>query len=455
MVRELQHKFIRTTMLVVTILLVVFLAVINVANYIFSDRDTRSSLDRVFSRYAVQFSGVPEGAAGPAGLTLPEDAAGQEGLTLPENAAVPAGGIEPDGGAVREDGKPEAQQRPERPGMTEGDPGIYFAALVNENGAVMFSDLSHAGDLAWDEMIALLQEADDSFGVEVTGESETEAAEFEAEAGAGGLPEETRQLKTIRSLTGRTGGYAYWARQLEDHSVAYAFLNISREIRSRLRILLVTIAAGIGTWFLVLLVVIRLSQRAIAPIAENIERQRRFITDAGHELKTPLAVIISNVDVQELHGGKTKWLDNIRAQALRLSDLTKQMLTLAKMDESGSGSFTATSFDASQLTEDVVRVFRESASLRGIRVTARIGPDVQITFSKEQYQQMLELLLDNAVKYANENGEINASLSADRKTVSLNFSNTCEELPDIDPDRLFDRFYRADTSRSRQTGGSG
>ena len=198
-----------------------------------------------------------------------------------------------------------------------------------------------------------------------------------------------------------------------------------------------------------------LSRRAIAPIAENIKRQRQFITDAGHELKTPLAVILSNVDVQELHGGKSKWLDNIRSQALRLSDLTKQMLVLSKMDESGSSSFASTTFDASAVMQDTVRIFRESASLRGMQINTEIDPGIQITFSREQYQQMLELLMDNAVKYGKEDGEISVSMHANRKTVRMTFSNKCEELPDIEPNRLFDRFYRADTSRSRQTGGSG
>ena len=203
------------------------------------------------------------------------------------------------------------------------------------------------------------------------------------------------------------------------------------------------------------MVVIFLAKKAIAPIAANIEKQRQFITNAGHEIKTPLAVIVSNVDVQELHGGKTKWLDNIRTQALRLSDLTKQMLTLAKMEESGTAAFTSVTFDASQALEETVRVFRESALLRGIQIQTKIDPDVSICYPREQYQQMVELLMDNAVKYGKENGILSVTLHEERKTVSLFFRNDCEALPEIDPDQLFDRFYRSDSSRSRQTGGSG
>ena len=388
MITELRHRFIKTTMLVVTILLVAFLAVLNCVNFALSGRDSRITLNRVMEREMDQIR--------------------SEGRS--------AGALAPQ--------VPEGEGAPRTPYEEGGSLGIYFTARVNENGAIIHSDLSHAGDLTWDDMVELLQKADDSFGIEVSGETEQEEPPAKPEEGTR-VPEEgikdpdgSLLWDAKRSEAGRTGSYMYQAAQYEDGSVTYAFLDISRETSAMVRILVVTIAVGVGTWFLVLLLVVYLSRRAIAPIAENIKRQRQFITDAGHELKTPLAVILSNVDVQELHGGKSK-------------------------------------FDASAVMEDTVRIFRESASLRGMQINTEIDPSIQITFSREQYQQMLELLMDNAVKYGKEDGEISVSMQANRKTVRMTFSNKCEELPDIEPNRLFDRFYRADTSRSRQTGGSG
>ncbi len=427
MVKELQQKFIKTTMLVVTILLVAFLAVLNCVNFALSGRDSRIMLNRIMEREMNQI----RSEGGSAGALAPQ--------------------------------VPEDEEAPRTPDAEGGSLGIYFIARINENGAITHSDLSHAGDLTWEGMVELLQKADDRFEIEVSGETEQEGPPAKPEEGIRVPEKGTKEPEpngnmlrdAKRSETGRIGSYMYQAAQYKDGSVTYAFLDISQETSAMVRILVVTIAVGVGTWFLVLLLVVYLSRRAIAPIAENIKRQRQFITDAGHELKTPLAVILSNVDVQELHGGKSKWLDNIRSQTLRLSDLTKQMLVLSKMDESGSSSFVSTTFDASAVMQDTVRIFRESASLRGMQINTEIDPEIQITFSKEQYQQMLELLLDNAVKYGKEDGEISVSMHADRKTVRMTFSNYCEELPDIDPDRLFDRFYRADTSRSRHTGGSG
>ena len=411
-------------MLVVTILLVLFLAVLNIVNIGLSRKDSQSVLNRIMDRSTGQNPAMAgSGAPGMPG--------------------------------------PEGDERARKD--AEGDIyGSYFTAHVNENGAVTSIDSSHADDLTWDNIVALLQDADAAFGVEVTGETEADLSErpdVEQREPDSKVREpaadDGRRITDKKTVTGKTGSYIYKAEQLDDGSVMYAFLDVSLETSFILRLLLITGALGIGTWLLVFLLVIYLSRRAIAPIALNIEKQRQFITDAGHELKTPLAVIISNVDVQELHSGKTKWLDNIRSQALRLSDLTKQMLTLSKMDESGKNSFISTTFDASQMLEDTVRIFRESASLRGIEIRTQIDPGIQITFSREQFQQMLELLMDNAVKYGKENGEILVSLQTQRRLVRMKFSNSCEELPDIDPDRLFDRFYRADTSRSRQTGGSG
>lgn len=439
MVKGLQKKFIRTTMLVVTILLIVFLAVMNTVNYVLSRRDSVSRLERIAERSAPAVPG--DGGAG-----------------IGQNSV-----------------RPDERIR-SMPAADSGNLGMYFTAQVSQDGAVTYSDLTHAGDLSWDEMISLLREADDAFSIEVSGETETEDIApgrpgddpETVPKGQGDPPEkpdgpqpdaqeppDAGQKMPAKTVTGRAGNYLYTASQQKNGSVTWAFLDVSQERNALVRILLVTVVVGVAAWLLIFLLVIYLSRRAIAPIAENIERQRRFITDAGHELKTPLAVIVSNVDVQELHGGRTKWLDNIRSQAFRLSELTKQMLTLAKMDESGAESFVSTTFDASQVMEDTVRLFGESADLRHIRVRTDIEPSVQITFSKEQFRQMLELLLDNAVKYGRENGELSVSLHTDRKRIRMSFSNDCEHLPETEPDRLFDRFYRADTSRSRQTGGSG
>ena len=460
MVQELKKKYIRTTMLVVTILLAVFLASVNIINYMMTRNSYRSRLDQIVAQ---NLRSMPGAAAG--GPSDPGSETSVRGRNL----------------------------------------GRFFVACINSDGAVTFSDLTHDADVDFDEMVALINEADVSFAPEATGQTETEPEvpsegsipppdkegkpgndpmpDHDTESGNPASPgndmdpgdvsmpdhggEPGRSPAEMRTAPdsdgeaapqeerGQTGGYLYYAARQMDGSTAYAFLDISQEKESMLRIILITAALGLALWLLILVLVVFLSKKAIVPIAENIEKQRLFITNAGHEFKTPLAVIVSNVDVQELHGGKTKWLENIRAQALRLSDLTRQMLTLAKMEESGTSAFTSTTFNASEMLEDTIRIFKESASLRGIRIRTDIEAGVMIHFPKDQYQQMLELLLDNAVKYAKENGLLSIALGTERRVLRLVFRNDCEMLPDVDPEQLFDRFYRPDSSRNRNLGGSG
>ncbi len=521
MVKELKKRFIKTTMLVVTIMLVVFLVSIFVINYSLTKQDNTNTLNKIINRNLRAIPGVQVSNQGFGANSPGNNAPGENNLNagssgekarekvpdqpmtepeIPSNEMGPAAEPEMNGDSLGPAANPEIPQVPQEPmseaGLKSEEPatvgedlGRYAIARLNPDGVIVFKNYNHDPSLDFAGLVDLINAANVEFAPKATGESETEeifnsapelGEEGEgvyAEEGSVAPPDEgstpppdegnappvdngengpsNEGLTKVKEVRGTVNGYVYYAVQQSDGSVLYAFLNISEQINSVARLVLITLALGAVLWLLIFLVVNLLSAKAIAPIAENIEKQRQFITDAGHELKTPLAVIVSNVDVQELHSGKTKWLDNIRAQALRLSELTKQMLTLSKMEEVGTTAFMATTFDASKELEDVVQVFRESASLRGIEIRTNIEPRAEIHFSREQYKQMAELLLDNAMKYGKENGFLSVSLHCERKTITLSFKNNCDQLPDIDPDRLFERFYRSDSSRSRQTGGSG
>ena len=205
-----------------------------------------------------------------------------------------------------------------------------------------------------------------------------------------------------------------------------------------------------------LLPVTLLSRKAIKPIAQNIDRQKKFITNAGHELKTPLATILANTEALELHNGESKWSRNIRSEIGRPSSLVNQLLLLARMDE-GAAQNVAADFSLSSLTQDILQPFLSSMELKQITLTTDIHPDIVLHADREQIAQLLSILLDNAVKYVNPQGEIVVRLtsgSRDRK-VTLLIQNTCRQLPDAPPDKLFDRFYRADRARTRKDTHSG
>jgi two-component system sensor histidine kinase CiaH len=232
------------------------------------------------------------------------------------------------------------------------------------------------------------------------------------------------------------------------------FLDTTSQRYSYAQVFLLSFGLGIAAWLCMLLLVILLSKKAIAPIARNIEKQKEFVTNAGHEIKTPLAIILANTEAMELCTGENKWSRNIRSQTLRLSGLMQNLLTLSKMEEN-SGELPTQDFSFSEMLEESIRSFAESAALRQITLQAHVQPEISLHANAESIRQLLSILLDNAVKYANDSGEIQVSLEKSGKHIRLQVQNTCQTMPDGDLKKLFDRFYRGDSARTQKSGGYG
>jgi len=203
-----------------------------------------------------------------------------------------------------------------------------------------------------------------------------------------------------------------------------------------------------------LILVIFLSKKAIKPIAENIERQKQFVTDAGHEIKTPLAIILANTDALELHNGENKWSKNIRAQTIRLSGLMQNLLTLAKIDESNIDA-TKESFSLNEIIDRTSDMFQEMLIPKNLILQKYYSADVIICANKELITRLVSILLDNAVKYSPCDSIIQIELYKNDKTINLVVANKCDSLPDCPPEKLFDRFYRGDSARTQKGGGYG
>lgn len=244
------------------------------------------------------------------------------------------------------------------------------------------------------------------------------------------------------------------AKETEDEETTVLFLDVSGQIRSIGMVAALSVGAAILCWLGMLLLVIFLSRRAILPIAHNIRKQRQFVTDAGHEIKTPLAIIQANIDAMELINGENKWSRNIRSQTVRLNGLMQNLLTLAKMDEEAL-QLPKEDVTFSGLLADSVRSFEEAALCKQIRMETEIAPGIMLRGNRESLQRLLSILLDNAVKYTNDGGIIAVSLQAADKAAVLQVKNTCDKLPQGDAQKLFDRFYRGDSARTQKNGGYG
>ncbi|REE70516.1 phospho-acceptor domain-containing protein [Paenibacillus taihuensis] len=199
--------------------------------------------------------------------------------------------------------------------------------------------------------------------------------------------------------------------------------------------------------------------RSIAPVKVAFEKQKRFITDASHELKTPLAVINTNADVLLANGEETindqiKWLQHIKSETERMKTLTNDLLYLTQMDDARE-QMIQVPFDLSEAVDSIILTMEAVIFEKELAFDYDIEPGLTITGNSEQMKQVVMILLDNAIKYANSHGSIHIALKKQQGHIQLSVSNTGPGIPADQLDKIFDRFYRGDASRTRKNGGYG
>ncbi|WP_081843164.1 sensor histidine kinase [Butyrivibrio sp. WCE2006] len=250
--------------------------------------------------------------------------------------------------------------------------------------------------------------------------------------------------------------YRYLISQNDDGSYLMIFFDCSDGFYSATRLLLMTLLIGFVALIAMFILVYLFSGKAVQPVVESLEKQKRFITDAGHELKTPLAVISANMDVIELEAGASEWTKSTKNQIKRMNELVKNLLALSRMEEENI-HLVFSDIDISKIVNESTAYFNAVSDFKNIRYTTNIEDDVHINGDKNAFNQLCTLLIDNAMKYTHDGGDVSVTLSSDRKSRNaiLEVVNSCEKMPEGNLDRLFDRFYREDNSRSRETGGYG
>ena len=244
---------------------------------------------------------------------------------------------------------------------------------------------------------------------------------------------------------GFTGNYRYSYRNGK-----IVFLEASRELE-QFRTFLVTSIIISGIAFVVAFAMIFiLSGKILAPVAESYEKQKRFITDAGHELKTPLAVIKADLDVLETDGITNEWTEDIVKQADRLSSLTNDLIHLSRMEE--IGKVTRIEFPISDVAEQTAGSFAAAAVSSNKELVTEISPNISYEGDEKAIRELFNILLDNAVKYSPENERIIFSLDRDGRDIVIKTRNKAGGLTEDQVSHLFDRFYRADGSRDSSGG---
>lgn len=395
MIKKLRSRFIRIAMLSVAAVMLLLTIILNTANYISTDSDLKQTLTLIYENAGT----IPHSSAF---APVPPDSA--DAPAPPEDAQAPQS--PPDDKIARREGPFTA----ETPFSTR-----FFVLRYTDDGTLTQADLKSIASVTEDDTQAYLAAA--------------------LAHGAG---------------YGYCGSYRFLVAQEDGENIAI-FLDSYHELRS-LRIVLVwSLAADAACILLVFLLVLLLSRRAIDPVVRSAEQQKQFITDASHELKTPITVIATSLKVLEMETGKQKWIDKAMAQTEKLTDLVNSLVTLSRMDEEDS-PLKMEDFPVSDAVNETAESFRELAESKGHALTLSIAPG--LTYHGDEYavRQLVSILLDNAVKYAAEGSSISLSLEKARRGVVLRTSNGCETQDGLDTSKLFDRFYRADTARSSGNG---
>ena len=252
---------------------------------------------------------------------------------------------------------------------------------------------------------------------------------------------------------GFLGVYRYSVSQT-DKGAMVLFLDCSRSLDIFYRFLEASFAVSAVGIFGVFIIVLLLSKKAIKPISDSYEKQKHFITDAGHELKTPLTVINASTDVLEMTQGESEWTQSIRNQVTRLTELTNSLVSLARMDEHDS-KLMMTDFSISDAVSESLEPFALLASRMGKSLVMNIQSNISFDGNEEAIRKLVGILADNALKYSSEKGEISVTLKLASKGPVLQVKNSVEEIAKGPHDELFERFYRGDESRSSEISGYG
>ncbi|WP_314559005.1 HAMP domain-containing sensor histidine kinase [uncultured Parvimonas sp.] len=267
--------------------------------------------------------------------------------------------------------------------------------------------------------------------------------------------EAVEYAKTVLSKGQSRGFYKGFKYLIEDTDKGklIAFVDVVKDYGVIYSNLGNSIIIGIVVLFLVALFSFLLSKKAVRPMVQAYKKQNAFITDASHELKTPLAIIKTSADVLEMENGECKWTGNIHKQVNRLNELIGNLISLTKLDE--SDELEKFEFSFSDILSESVTDVKDYALSLNKNIVANIEKGISFKGNEELIRKVINILLDNSIKYAKENSDINVNLSRQNRRIVFTIENEADNLEIKNYNVLFERFYRSDSSRNSKTGGYG
>ncbi|MGN0331268.1 MAG: sensor histidine kinase [Kineothrix sp.] len=280
---------------------------------------------------------------------------------------------------------------------------------------------------------------------------------------------DTKRIKSIDAQTAieyaslavaadKTHGFIHQYRfqSYSEHGlVRIVFLDCQKRLDVFQNFLMISSGMALGGYIAFFFAILFFSGKITRPVTESYEKQKRFITDAGHEIKTPLAIIRADTEVLEMDLGESEWSSDIKKQTKRLELLTNDLIFLSRLEEAGN-SLQMVRLPFSDIVAQEAASFTSLMKTQNRIFQCDIQPMVSLTGDEKSIRQLVNILMDNALKYSPPHGLISLSVKKQGKQIRLALYNTTEKP--IPKDRLailFDRFYRVDSSRNTQTGGFG
>jgi two-component system sensor histidine kinase CiaH len=317
---------------------------------------------------------------------------------------------------------------------SEFDPGGYFYAISDTDGQILKgSAYLDTQALASSTTLVKAMDNGDTF------------ADTKSSKG------EPQRIYAFAVTVNGTPGVVQIGRSTEPEEAALSQLRIVL-----LAVLAVSIVPAVGGGYL-------LSGRALRPIKTAMDSQRTFIADASHELRTPVAVVRTNAELLKRHLGPDTGhtaasdqvaLDDILSESDRLGRMVDQMLTLAEAD-AGQRTVLSSEISLNELIDEVARSMRSIAETRQMLLETRLTDDVSVNGDPGRLRELVSVLLDNAVKYADAGGRVEVALRKEHRKAIIEVSNNGPGIPRDALPHVFDRFYRVDEARSRESGGTG
>lgn len=293
----------------------------------------------------------------------------------------------------------------------------YFSVFINENGVVERADTGRIAAI------------------------DTENAVLYA-----------KEVYNGNKTKGFEGNYRFLKYE-ENGTTIITFLDCTRELEGFKSFVLISVIVSILGLIAVSVLIVIASKIILKPVEESYLKQKQFITNAGHEIKTPLTIIDANTEVIEMINGESEWTDSIKNQVKRLSSLTADLISLSRMEE--ESRFVMNDFPISEVIEEESDVFKNMAEIKGKEMTVEIEKNINYKGDEKAIRQLASILLENAIKYTNDNGKIDVKLKKNGRKIQFSVYNTVRKITKEDTERMFERFYRADSSRNSETGGYG